>query len=58
MPPDAMRHEVYSITYKEFAPKMLTLNLLRPFHLTSRLQGMQVIEKPVKPHHEETIRQI
>lgn len=58
MPPDAMRCEVYSIAYKEFAPKMLTLNQLRPFDLTSRLQGMQVIEKSVKHHHEETIRQI
>lgn len=53
-----MQHEIYNIIYEVFAPKMLTLNLPRPLNLTSILQEMQVIVKPVKHHYEETIRQV
>lgn len=58
MPQDAMQHEVYSITYEQFAPKTLNQKLLRLLDLTSSLQEVQVIEKQIKHHHEKTIRKI
>lgn len=58
MPQDEMQHEVHSITYEVFAPKMLNLKLLQCLDVTSSLWEMQVIEKQVKHHHEKTIRQI
>lgn len=45
---DAMQHEVYSITYELFAPRMLNLKLRRLLDLTSSLWEVQVIEKQIK----------
>ena len=55
---DAMQHEVYSITYDLFAPRMLNLKLLRLLDLASSLWEVQVIEKQIKYLHVKTFRQI
>lgn len=51
-----MLYEVPSITSQVVSPKMFNLNLIKLFDLTSSLQDIQLTEKQVKNHPEETIR--